>query len=349
MGKIISGLVSFALIAVLFSSISCSSNNPVDSDIRPIEAIGWVEQNSPVKDEDLFGIDFVGRYNGWIVGENGVILRTTNGGRSWVKHESVTTNHLMDVDFIDALHGWAVGYGGTILQTKDGGKTWVQRESDMTSKFEEVTFLDAQTGWITGRLPFVLLKTTDGGQNWNDLGTGDWRWIRGLRFVDKENGLAIGDSREIVSSSDGGATWTLNQEISTYYISDMTPLESDTGFIVSSAYTNIEGTHHTDWHNLVHQTADGGKSWTQIYKRHAPPIWFGNIFLLGSNTVLYAGSSAIVSSNDGGKSWSTQFQGYPIEIYSSTFIDSKIGWAVGRDGIIMHTTTGGVSPPSDSL
>jgi len=58
---------------------------------------------------------------GTIVGEEGVILRTADGGLSWEEQTSGTTNALSSVYFVDALNGWSVGNNGAILHTTNGG------------------------------------------------------------------------------------------------------------------------------------------------------------------------------------------------------------------------------------
>ena len=64
---------------------------------------------------------------GYAVGDNGTILKTTNGGDSWfnpVPNPGATTT-ILAVDFVQAGdRGLAVGEGGTVLRTLDGGFNW---------------------------------------------------------------------------------------------------------------------------------------------------------------------------------------------------------------------------------
>jgi photosystem II stability/assembly factor-like uncharacterized protein len=81
----------------------------------------WRRQIAPTKAE-LFHLDFSGNSHGWIVGDKGVILATTDRGESWTLQNSGTNRALFAVDFRDDNEGYAVGGGGTILRTIDGGK-----------------------------------------------------------------------------------------------------------------------------------------------------------------------------------------------------------------------------------
>ncbi|NBQ68390.1 MAG: hypothetical protein EBU46_05970 [Nitrosomonadaceae bacterium] len=61
----------------------------------------------------------------WIVGNNGLILYSSDGGNSWQQQNSPANVSLTSVTFhSDGQRGWAVGDEGTILATADGGNTW---------------------------------------------------------------------------------------------------------------------------------------------------------------------------------------------------------------------------------
>ena len=87
---------------------------------------GWFWQNLP-QDYTLSSIDFVNELTGWVVGVDGIIQRTTDGGTTWVSQSSGTTNYLRAVSFTDSNNSTAVGEDGIILRTTDGGTTWVSQ------------------------------------------------------------------------------------------------------------------------------------------------------------------------------------------------------------------------------
>jgi hypothetical protein len=65
----------------------------------------------------LAGVSFADANHGTAVGAFGTIVRTIDGGSSWVGETSGTDYDLAGVSFTDADNGTAVGYGGTILRT----------------------------------------------------------------------------------------------------------------------------------------------------------------------------------------------------------------------------------------
>jgi len=76
---------------------------------------------------DYYGIYFSNTYVGYIVANNGNIMKTIDGGISYSLNNTVTTKHLMDVYFpVDGI-GYIVGYDGIIL--KMGGGAGIDDET----------------------------------------------------------------------------------------------------------------------------------------------------------------------------------------------------------------------------
>jgi hypothetical protein len=58
---------------------------------------------------------------GYIAGEGGVVLKTTDGGESWLPQYTGTQNGLRALYFKNENEGWLAGAGITILKTENGG------------------------------------------------------------------------------------------------------------------------------------------------------------------------------------------------------------------------------------
>jgi hypothetical protein len=56
-----------------------------------------------------------------VVGEDGLVRKTSNAGANWYPQVSNTGNWLRKTNFIDTNIGWAVGDNGTIIKTTTGG------------------------------------------------------------------------------------------------------------------------------------------------------------------------------------------------------------------------------------
>jgi photosystem II stability/assembly factor-like uncharacterized protein len=83
----------------------------------PNGVIYW--QNTPIDGvlpnmrwNDIF---FSDQSTGWVVGNFGLIYKSTDGGESWRKEASNVFDHLQAIHMVNNKRGWAVGDDGTIL------------------------------------------------------------------------------------------------------------------------------------------------------------------------------------------------------------------------------------------
>ncbi|GIX07440.1 MAG: hypothetical protein KatS3mg115_1843 [Candidatus Poribacteria bacterium] len=120
------------------------------------------------------GVHFFNERNGIVVGagEQGVILKTTDGGQTWsvvlTGSETQEVDNFFGLAFADAQRGWAVGKYGELYATTDGGQTWTPQNSGTEEDLFAVSAADANTVWISG-VYGTIAYTTDGGQTWNSV------------------------------------------------------------------------------------------------------------------------------------------------------------------------------------
>jgi photosystem II stability/assembly factor-like uncharacterized protein len=97
-----------------------------------------------------------------------LILRTTDGGASWVRLPPTSTDPflskqpLFGVAAVDARTAWAAGNDGVLLGTTDGGATWDVQDSRGVDPLSAVVFVDAFNGWVVGDRGTILHTTTGG-------------------------------------------------------------------------------------------------------------------------------------------------------------------------------------------
>jgi hypothetical protein len=83
----------------------------------------WVTQTSGVE-ANLVDIAFPTPSVGWVVGESGTVLRTTDGGATWKRISIPTRADLVLVVASGELSAQVVTRDGRTLTTTDGGKSW---------------------------------------------------------------------------------------------------------------------------------------------------------------------------------------------------------------------------------
>lgn len=195
----------------------------------------------------FYGVSFVNKNTGYIVGALGQIFKTDDGAAVWPqwskKAVGDTTSILRAVDCYDATNVWVVGDNKTIMYTGDGGVTWDMPVSPDGTHFKGVSALSASTVIVCGTNGHIQ-KTTNGGGTWVKKTTGTSVDLNGIYFVDALNGWAVGDTGTVVHTADGGSTWDATIINPSYNFESVFFKDATTGFIVGnsgSIYRTVDG------------------------------------------------------------------------------------------------------------
>ncbi len=164
----------------------------------------WRRRATPVT-EPLFAISFADEQAGWVSGAVGVVLRTSDGGESWLRQETPTSEHLFAIDFHDRRSGVAVGDWGVILVTADGGETWRNRSLGEDVMLYDCEILPDGTIWIVGEGGRIY-RSRDGG--FHSPAQPVESTLFALSFRDASRGVAVGLDGAVVTTDDGGRTWS---------------------------------------------------------------------------------------------------------------------------------------------
>ena len=118
----------------------------------------WSQQYIDFGDSEPNDIQFTDTNNGWIVGTNGAIFKTTDGGVNWVKLNNTglaTDDNPISVYFMNATSGWVgvstlAGYS-YVLHTTDGGANWSKQNIllDYYDAINNLFFWNENNGWFT--------------------------------------------------------------------------------------------------------------------------------------------------------------------------------------------------------
>lgn len=131
----------------------------------------WKQAPSPVNIM-LNRVRFLDAQNGWIVGHDGAILHSSDGGLGWkVQHYDAQARQLYDILMLDAQNGIAVGGYGTYLTTADGGARWAPRQfplADLGLHFNTILRLGDGTLFMAGEKS-LMAWSKDNGESWQML------------------------------------------------------------------------------------------------------------------------------------------------------------------------------------
>lgn len=250
----------------------------------------WVRQASPTtkKLNDIFFIDSI---NGWACGDQGLILKTNDGGNQWNIQTEDLWHELKAIQFFNDSAGQAIVMNGTVIETSNGGNNWYPiHESLMPVHFYDMEFISRDIGYIAGTYDTnywrdgVVLKTLDGGKNWDIILRIDDFALWKLDFLDPLRGWAVGESTQIHYTYDGGANWALiNNGLTIEDIYSIAFSHKDSVYIAATKYN--QG-------SCIYQWNRSGSLWEE--KHHEPDFKLYEICFPGQYRGWGAGQGGLV-------------------------------------------------------
>lgn len=253
-------------------------------------------------------VKFLDNNIGYVVAQEGDILKTTDGGTTWTAKTALTGFTVKSIDFINENVGVAVGQSGKIYRTTDGAQTWTGPISiaigsttptgAITRYLNCVRFYDSTTGYILGNAGTVL-KTTDAGATWTRIINEASNGYNFASIIDATT-LRIAPlfwSMYLLSGTtltNATNLTTTSQNFGSYFF------DANNGFVVgqrgSSTYADIL------------KTTDGGTTWTTTINPATPSGTAGTtlraVTFINSNLGLAVGDGATAyETTNGGTSW----------------------------------------------
>lgn len=270
----------------------------------------------------LYGVCFVSPNRGWVVGEQGSVHHTVDGGRKWIEQSLNAAHDLYDVSFANNATGWAIGDAGEIWQTVDAGSTWSRQESNVDLPLYRSYFLDASRGWIAGSLG-TILYTDDGGKNWVLQHSGTSMTLRDVHFVNQQVGWAVGANGIMLHTTNGGKRWLRRESGVNDVLYGVIFVDTQKGWAVGD-------------NGVVLHTTDGGRQWTSqktptdvtLYDVH-----FGN----PQQGWTVGAQGQILETKNGGAAWRAANLARPNDTYALSLAQTSL-WCVGSQGFVAQRT-----------
>lgn len=209
-----------------------------------------------------------------------------------------------------------------------------------SQQVNNITFLDSLTGFtVTSRNvnpdTASILKTTNGGDNWQVVFTAAPKRLTKIKFINANTGFACGGSgggtAYITKTTNAGLTWNMVNSPGGSIWLDMSVLNVDTIWVVDN--DGLVGG--------VYRTTNGGINWTQQFSagtQNPDKVYMFNSRLgfMGNNS----GAPNMYRTTNSGISWSVVISGEYFK--DINFIDSLTGWrSYGNN--MYKTTNGGLN------
>lgn len=172
-----------------------------------------IANNNPGLVQEFWDLDFSDDNNGYAVGYNGHVLKTTDGGVNWTYKPNFGTGTYRDVDVRSESLAYLALHGNNLQKSTDGGMTWANMTyPTVAAHFFSTYFVNDNTGFATGQpvagQPGYVLKTTDGA-NWTNTALGAAGQIfNRVVFVNNAVGYIVGAGGKIFTTTNTGGTWS---------------------------------------------------------------------------------------------------------------------------------------------
>ena len=336
----------------------------------------WELLNPEYLPDNLRSVSFADSDNVWAVGDNGLLLHSSDGGFSWNFQGTGLKTGFSEIQFVDSQNAWIVGRNGLILHSNNGGARWTIQNSGTDVDFLTHYFLNENIGWAVGRTS--ILMTTNGGLNWEEsarLRSGIT--LNGIHFLNEDYGVAVGTRSSIeqilMVTEDGGITWEetsigSGNEFYDVHILDegkfiiaarngrihstsdggdnwrVRSIADNTSSLRSIHFIDenngwVAGTFSADGNTAVLFTEDGGENWTEINSEFTGNIY--SIDVLEDGYFVAVGLSGLISTTTDNGTTVQNLPGLSTGFNSIQFIDSDNGWIAGGGGTLLNTTDGG--------
>jgi photosystem II stability/assembly factor-like uncharacterized protein len=231
----------------------------------------------------------------------------------------------------------------TIYKTSNSGYNWIQITNGTGWFLKKIIFVDSITGFACGGLNRLymtenqygkcILKTTNGGQNWNTVYNiisipGSEMEITDMCFWNSSTGWASSRDGSIMKTTNSGINFTANYTAPFFRKSSV--------FFVGPLYGWTAGDS-----GRIAYTINGGINWSTL--NSLSTSHFKSIFFLTLNTGFVCGNNGIVyKSTNGGVNWSALNSLVTSNLNSVYFLNPDTGWVAGINSIL-KTTNGGLN------
>jgi len=332
----------------------------------------WTD-TSPTGYNRLNAVEFLDSNTGWACGINRTLLKTTDGGISWVnKTENYFWSTFHDIHFFDDSTGLLVG-DGMVRLTFDAGHTW-----DSIVHFSDDSYMHAFSGWGDGGVAVgwagAISSTFDGGSSWENYKSNITTPFLDIGFLSSNRGYAISgytNSKNLISSVDGGSSWIVDTIVENgpfykmqvsgqciYLLNSSSQLmkttnagadwqlldvPSETSIYSDLNFVNENTGYLCSYEGILFKTNNGGLAW----ENHSldPNFELSDMFFLNENLgwMLDRSARLVFRTTNGGNNWESGFVGdeYQNLPQSVFFINENEGFVTTSDGIIFKSTDGG--------
>ena len=294
----------------------------------------------------LRDIAFVDEYRGFIVGTDGFILTTDNGGVTWTPRPKFSTDTFLQVHFVDDQTGWllcernvfARGNNPTsyIRKTVDGGRTWEKFEFEDAGRERVTRLMFNENGSATAfGEGGVIFRLQEDGKTWKRIQTAIHFLLLDGGFGSERVGAMVGAGGTIMFTEDSGLTWEKASLLG----------EADTKFN-GVFFAGTQGGWAVGTRGRIFRSNGSGRLWRQQDSTVTANL--NDVYFTSPTSGWAVGDHGIiVRTRDGGNTW-TDVRSPVTHKLEKVIFNGNRGWAIGFGGTLL-TYEAGATPTETTI
>jgi len=288
-------------------------------------------------------IEFFDSQRGLMVGDNGAVAISSDGGQTWQNAANYTTLSLKEVEILQPDHALIMA-DTCLFETVDGGVTLSVRCQLSGYTFLMLDMITEDQGWalvqVNQSTSTRLAKTTDGGSTWSISsfqGIPSSLIITCIAFKSMDSGLVMGhdfDYESVYRTYDGGLTFSVTKPLFDEYSLVIKYGGNNTYYVGGGVNDKKEKSLNG---GLISKTTDDGETWTSILYPGlgSGGLLFSRIKILDDSLIVVSGKCAndcdkwpIMTSKDGGVTWTENqihpnYYGYSPEVMALAVVSNS--------------------------
>lgn len=176
---------------------------------------------------------------------------------------------------------------------------------------------------------------------WSLQKSGTLAWLRAVQFIDQDKGWAVGGTGVLLSTSDGGATWTAMRKPTDDALRDVFFTDENNGWLICERSVYQLKT-RDEQRTYLMITSDGGDTWRRFGLSQDPDARLLRILFGADGRGLVFGEGGMIFvTRDGGNIWTRKRAPTRHILLGGSLLDSRQMWLVGAGTTIVQTSDGG--------
>lgn len=291
---------------------------------------GWFQLNSGTTTQ-LNCISSFGS-KAWAVGNNGTILRTTNGGMNWFSQFSGTTNDLnyICLIFLRDSVAYIVGDAGTILRSTNYGNNWGIVNSGTNADLNAICPLFDTISVITVGNGGTILKSTNRGSSWVQRTSPVNVNLNNITAAYPMDLFIAGDAGKILHSYEEGNTWFAQTSGTTGNLTSFS-----TYYLNNNSIVHVVGDNGT-----ILKTTNSGFNWLTVQSGTTQNLSSIYVISYPWDSLLYhiaSGANGTMIESINGGIWVNRTIPFNDNINMIEMQNMNTGYAAGNNGMIIKS------------